>query len=51
MDNATATVNLKLVAAMAEKMARSVERNALWPGQLDEAVQQMRAWLSEVKES
>lgn len=46
----TAALNLKLIAAMAEKMAQSVEQRKLWPGQLNDAVAQMRAWLSEVKE-
>ncbi|MBN3757159.1 hypothetical protein G3N95_29750 [Paraburkholderia sp. Tr-20389] len=46
----TAALNLKLVAAMAEKMARDVEQHKLWPGELDKAVAQMRAWLSEVRE-
>lgn len=45
-----AALNLKLVAAMAEKMAQNVEQHKLWPGDLDKAVAQMRAWLAEVKE-
>jgi hypothetical protein len=42
-------LNLRLIAAMAEKTAQSVERRALWPGELAEAVAQMQKWLAEIK--
>jgi hypothetical protein len=34
---------------MAEKAAAKAERGAFWPGELEEAVQQMQRWLAEVK--
>jgi hypothetical protein len=44
-----AAINLRLVAAMAAKMAPKVEQRALWPGELEEAVAQMQKWLAEIK--
>jgi hypothetical protein len=49
--HAEAVANLKLVAAMAEKAASKAERGAFWPGELEEAVQQMQKWLAEIKPS
>lgn len=46
----TDALTLRLLAAMAEKIARSIEHGALWPGELSMAVAQMQKWLNEVKE-
>lgn len=45
-----AIVNLRCVAALAVKIANSLEQRKLWPGDLDKAVAQMHGWLAEVKE-
>lgn len=43
------TLNLRLVSAMALKMAAKVEQRALWPGDLERAIEQMQQWLAEIK--
>jgi hypothetical protein len=42
------TINLRLVSAMALKMAAKVDQRALWPGDLEEAIAQMQKWLAEI---
>ena len=41
-------LNLRLVAALAEKTAGQVMKGQLWQGDLDQAVSQMQKWLSEI---
>ncbi|WP_233854024.1 hypothetical protein [Paraburkholderia sp. HD33-4] len=50
MPTPTDALNLRLIAAMAEKIAKAIERGALWPGELTMAVAQMQKWLNEIKE-
>lgn len=47
--NNETSINLRLVSAMAEKMAAKVEQRALWLGDLEEAIAQMQKWLAEIK--
>jgi hypothetical protein len=42
-------LNLRLISAMAGKMAAAVEKRALWPGDLEDAINQMQKWLAEIK--
>lgn len=42
-------INLRLVAAMAAKMATKVEQRALWPGDLEKEIAQMQKWLAEIQ--
>lgn len=43
------TLNLRLIAAMAEKTAQGVEQRELPAHKLEQAVAQMKQWLSEIE--
>lgn len=43
-------LNLRLIAALAEKTALKVEKRQAWPGEIAEAVAQMLVLLTEIKE-
>ena len=43
------TLNLRLIAAMAEKTAQGVEQRELPAHKLEQAVAMMKQWLSEIE--
>jgi hypothetical protein len=49
--NQTNALNFRLIAALAAKMAPYCERTTPWPGEVNEAKEQIQKALSEIRDS